>query len=348
MKINSKDPGNSSVDYRIASFGLGTAGCRILSQLERNGVKLGKHHYASCTQSDFDLVSGKNRITIKLPVGGKISQRFVRGAAHAHRDQIDRALEGVDTLFLIAGLGGKVGSALAPMIAEMARERNIRCFSVVVMPFKFEKNKHFTAGVALKWIRSLSDGIIIVDNDEILERFPQAPLQESFELIDKSLALAVSRLFGLADNAQGASLDMDKLLQVVATDGYSVLGTSGPRSDTPLSAVKSAVKSISKTADPREVRKAIIFMAGNAKLSASDLTSAIGTVESFIGPRLSSVDLGYSTGGMVSSALILGSGFPVTKFDKYDPLDSILAGREIDFYPESSIEIDLGRLENIE
>ena len=348
MNMSSKALRTSSVDYRIASFGLGTAGCRILSQLERNGVQLGKHHYASCTQSDFDLISIKNRITIKLPLGGKISHRFVRGAAHAHTQQIERALEGVDTIFLIAGLGGKVGSALAPMIAEMARERGVRCFSVVVMPFKFEKNKHFTAGVALKWIRRFSDGVIIVDNDEILERFPQAPLQESFELIDKSLALAVSRLFGLADNAQGASLDMDKLLQVVASDGYSVLGTSGPKSDTPVGAVKGAIKCISKTVDPREAKKAIIFMAGDAKLSASDLTSAIGTIESILGSNLSSVDYGYSSGGMVSSALLLASGFPETKFDKYDPLGSILAGKEIDFYPESSIEIDLDKLENIE
>ena len=59
-------------------------------------------------------------------------------AAQENRDDIIKALQGADMIFVTAGMGGGTGTGGAPIVAECAREVGALTVGVVTRPFTFE------------------------------------------------------------------------------------------------------------------------------------------------------------------------------------------------------------------
>ena len=53
-----------------------------------------------------------------------------RKSAEESRNQIAKALEETDMVFIAAGMGGGTGTGAAPIVAELAKELNIRLISL--------------------------------------------------------------------------------------------------------------------------------------------------------------------------------------------------------------------------
>ncbi len=75
-------------------------------------------------------------ITQGLGAGAK--PEIGRAAAEEAADELYRHLDGAHMVFITAGMGGGTGTGAAPVIARMARERNILTVGVVTKPFDFE------------------------------------------------------------------------------------------------------------------------------------------------------------------------------------------------------------------
>ena len=60
-------------------------------------------------------------------------------AISEEKDNVRKTLEGVDLIFLLAGLGGGTGGGATPEIARLARETGALVFAFVPMPFSWEK-----------------------------------------------------------------------------------------------------------------------------------------------------------------------------------------------------------------
>ncbi len=61
-----------------------------------------------------------------------------RLAAEASAEQISASFEGVDLVFVTAGMGGGTGSGASPVVARLAKERGALVVAVVSAPFGFE------------------------------------------------------------------------------------------------------------------------------------------------------------------------------------------------------------------
>ena len=75
-------------------------------------------------------------ITQGLGAGAK--PEIGKAAAEEAADELYRHLDGAHMVFITAGMGGGTGTGAAPVIARMARERNILTVGVVTKPFGFE------------------------------------------------------------------------------------------------------------------------------------------------------------------------------------------------------------------
>ena len=199
---------------RIVAVGIGTAGCNILSQIADYDLEISSLNFVSCDKTDLAKVQNGEKILIPLEVGGKVATGYVRGAALKFLNNIEHMVENAGMVIITAGLGGKVGSAISPLVAEVCKKYSKKCMAIVTMPFRFENNKHFTAGVALKRLRRLTAGIIVVDNDEILDNAPQAPLLEVYRTINDKIGVAFGRLLGGSEE-NGVAVDMHKLLDTM-------------------------------------------------------------------------------------------------------------------------------------
>ncbi|MEM2114691.1 MAG: hypothetical protein QXS12_04485, partial [Candidatus Caldarchaeum sp.] len=113
-------------EIRIKLIGVGGAGCNTVNRLNSLGLT-GVYTIAANTDlQHLDMVRADKKILL-----GKSVTRLrgaggdpVRGrkAAEESEEEIRRALEGADIVFLAAGLGGGTGTGAAPVVARIARE----------------------------------------------------------------------------------------------------------------------------------------------------------------------------------------------------------------------------------
>lgn len=334
---------------RVTAIGIGSAGCNILSQLFDYDLEINSYHFLSCDRNDLATPEKGEKVLIPLELGGKVATGYVRGAALKSLNKIRHLVEDSDMVIVTAGLGGKVGSAIAPLVAEICRESSKKCLVIATMPFRFENNRHFTAGVALKRLKKLAAGLMVIDNDEILDNAPQAPILEVYRAINQKIGFALSRLLGGSEQT-GVAVDMHKFLETLGAGGYSLLEVADSSStNSPEDAVKRALKSICRSANPESATRALLYMVGDEKLSSSDLYSSINLVSGVLGNGSPEIQYGFSSKQTsTTTAILITSGYESTRFDDYDPLSKILADSEVDDAPETNLGIDLGDISLLE
>ena len=122
------------------------------------------------------LVRARCPNKIRLGPDKGLWQSSVRSAqmdAENNRDIIERMLFGAHTVFLIAGMGGTIGTGATPVVAGIAKRMNIKTVSIVSMPLECEgKPRMDKALKAVDELRGLTGRVVtmlqILDN-EILE-----------------------------------------------------------------------------------------------------------------------------------------------------------------------------------
>lgn len=347
MLGSSADLGHSSGNSSLI-IGVGSAGCRITSRLHDLGAKVHKFSYLSCDKDDLDFSAEGDKLLIPYEARGETTPAVIRGIGSRYLPEIRTLLRDSEIVFLVAGLGGKVGSGLAPLITSTASELGANVIGVAVMPYRFERAKHFYAGVALRHLRALAKGIIVVDNDEFLESAPKVPLLETYRQANENICSAINRIMR-SSNGEEFGIGLIKFMDTVNHDGYSILSLQrSPSENSAEDAVSATVQSIYRTTGPGEASRAILYIVGDENLSAGDISASVSRLGSFLGGS-TQVDYGMSMRGAGNlSAILLASGFKTTKFDEYDPLSNVLIGRELDFEPESTLTLQIEGLVQIE
>ena len=84
------------------------------------------------------------------------SVQLIRGSTYKVADEIKSKIAKYSTVILMSNLAGKAGAAIAPVVSEMCKESDKGLISFAIMPFKYEKDRIFNSGIALKRIRENS------------------------------------------------------------------------------------------------------------------------------------------------------------------------------------------------
>ena len=69
-------------------------------------------------------------------------------AATEMKDDITKALDGADMVFITAGMGGGTGTGAAPIVAQIARDLGILTIAFVTKPFSWEGKKRMAQAEA--------------------------------------------------------------------------------------------------------------------------------------------------------------------------------------------------------
>jgi cell division protein FtsZ len=97
--------------------------------------------------------------------GGRVNT--ARAAALQNIDVLKAAVSGFDTAIVVAGLGGGTGSAVAPILARLARGAGVATIATVVMPFDFEGPRNGTAVTALRNLEREVDLLMPFSNQKL-------------------------------------------------------------------------------------------------------------------------------------------------------------------------------------
>lgn len=338
-------PENNRGDF--VAIGIGSAGSRIVSLLSKETTHVDRFAYVSFDHNDFDVATTGTKILIDSPVDQKLTPSIVRGLSMRCIAGIRRILEGAEVAFVVAGLGGATGTGLAPLVADLAREQGVTTVGVAVMPFEFEKKLRFYAGVALRRLRGAAKGVIVIDNDTLLKSSPEDSLTDIYKMANGEAVKALSTIFSKTSESDVA-VGPRKVLGAVLQEGYSLLGVARSGStDKAEEALAGAVISISKIAEAKEARHAVVFLTGDSTLSANDVGTAVKRLGSMMNNQSVDVEYGVSYRGSAQLQVsLLATGFMSTKYDDYDPLAKIFGKNVIDDSMEYSLPEGLELLQS--
>ena len=214
----------------IKVIGVGGGGNNVVNRMVRSGVKSVEFIAVNTDKQALTSSSAGYKIQIgeKLTHGqGAGSNPDVgRKSAEESRNQISKALEDTDRVFITAGMGGGTGTGAAPVVAEIAREQGVLTVGVVTKPFAFEGRKRMTqAEQGIEELRSKVDSLVIIPNERLKYATDQKiTFANAFEIADDVLRQAVQSISDLIRDTGFINLDFADVSAVMKDAGLAHMG----------------------------------------------------------------------------------------------------------------------------
>ena len=214
----------------IKVVGVGGAGNNVVNRMVKTGTQ-GVEFIAINTDKQALAVSNADQ---KLQIGEKMTHGQGAGSdpevgkrsAEESRNNIAKAIENADMVFITAGMGGGTGTGAAPTVADIAREAGILTVGVVTKPFKFEgKRRMDQANAGIKELLGKVDSLLIIPNDRLKYATDQkVTLANAFEIADDVLRQAVTSISDLIKNTGFINLDFADVTCIMKGAGFAHMG----------------------------------------------------------------------------------------------------------------------------
>ncbi len=194
-----------------------------------------------------------SRSQVKIQIGKKLTRGLGAGARpeigrqaiEENKDEVARAIEGSDLVFVTAGMGGGTGTGAAPVIAEMAREMGALSIGIVTKPFLFEGKKRMRqAEQGLAELKRAADTVIVVPNERLLSVVGKGvSFRDALKKADEVLLHATQGISDLINVTGEVNVDFADVRTVMQNRGPALMGTGFGRGEN--RAVEAAQEAIS-------------------------------------------------------------------------------------------------------
>ena len=255
------------------------------------------------------------------------SVQLIRGSTYKVSKEIKSKISQYSTIILMSNLAGKAGSAMAPVISEMCKEADKGLISFAVMPFKYEKERIFNSGIALKRIRENSQCTIVLDNDSLLESNPDLSPKTCYSI------------------ANSAIMHVVKSLETIEISSETNILTTSKEGQNMEDSLRDSLKMLYQNAPPNTIKSSMIYVAGGENIPIGVINSIKNISNGITNKSNSQINIASSD---ESKVVMLSSVQTMTKFDNYDPLGMIPKDQTLDWdTPDCSIDckLDLYQLE---
>jgi cell division protein FtsZ len=183
--------------------------------------------------------------TSKAPVNIQIGKKLTRGLGAGARpevgrqalaeseEEVRRALDGADLVFVTAGMGGGTGTGAAPLVAEIARDLGALTIGIVTKPFSFEgKKRERAAQQGMAELRRCVDTMIVVPNDRLLAVVPKGTsFRDALKKADEVLLHATQGISDLISVTGDVNVDFADVRTVMASRGPALMGSGFAEGD---------------------------------------------------------------------------------------------------------------------
>ncbi|MGC9049000.1 MAG: cell division protein FtsZ [Patescibacteria group bacterium] len=234
---------------KIKVVGVGGAGCSIISRLMKSKIPNLELIAINTDSQSLARTSAHKKIKIgkrgTKGSGTGMNVNLGQQAAEISRKEIIGELRGTDLIFLVAGLGGGVGSGALPVIAEISRELGILTIALVTKPFIFEGLRRMAiAEQTIKILATKVDALISIANERLLKVIDRTtPLLEAFGIIDKVLEEVVGGITEVINSTGLVNVDSTDLKTILKDAGQVLLGIGTAEGESrAIQAVKKAIE----------------------------------------------------------------------------------------------------------
>ena len=265
----------------IKVIGVGGGGNNAVNRMVDNQIK-GVQFLAVNTENQV-LELSKADVTIQI--GEKVTKGLGAGAnpqigeeaAQESREEITKALEGADMVFVTAGMGGGTGTGAAPIVAECAKEVGALTVGVVTKPFAFEgKRRRAAAEKGIEFLTQKVDTIIVIPNDKLLQVVDKkCSVSDAFSKADEVLRQGIKGISDLIQIPGLINLDSADVKTIMTNQGEALMGIGeGTGENRAADAAKMAINSPLLETSIDGAKGILLNISGSSELGIFEVNEA--------------------------------------------------------------------------
>ena len=253
---NESEFGNISFDLPknqsnvIKVIGVGGGGSNAINHMFKQGIK--GVDFIICNTDSQALANSP--VPNKIQLGVHLTEGLGAGAnpevgqqsAIESIEEIEKMLDtNTKMIFITAGMGGGTGTGAAPVIAQLAKERDILTVGIVTIPFQFEgKVRQEQALQGVERLRKQVDSLIVINNNKLREVYGNLGFKAGFSKADEVLATASRGIAEVITHHYTQNIDLKDAKTVLSNSGTAIMGSAVASGDDRAKiAIKSALDS---------------------------------------------------------------------------------------------------------
>jgi cell division protein FtsZ len=271
---------------RITVIGVGGGGTNAVNNMIALNLPGVDFVVANTDAQQLQLSRAERRIQLgpHITQGNGAGGRPEVGKASADEasDDLARHLENTHMVFITAGMGGGTGTGAAPVIARMARERNILTVGVVTKPFAFEGRRRMKlAEEGISELQAYVDTLIVIPNQNLFKvANERTGWKEAFEMADNVLYMGVRGVTDLMVLPGLINLDYADIRSVMAEMGKAMMGTGeADGEDRALRAAEAAISNpLLEDTNMKGARGLLINITGGSDITLFEMDQAANRI----------------------------------------------------------------------
>ena len=317
---------------RIKVVGVGGAGGAAINRMIEAGVE-GVEFIVINTDAQ---ALHHSKAQIKIHIGKDATRGLGAGAdpfvgekaAKESIEDIKKALEGADMVFVTIGAGGGTGSGAGHVVAQAAKDMGILAIGFATKPFAFEGEKRRrNAETAIDNLRNAVDTLIIIPNDRLLQTIDrQTPLLEAFKVADDVLRQGVQGISDLITVHGLINLDFADVKAVMSNAGSALMGIGRANGENrAVVAAQQAIESPLLEVSIDGARGILFNVIGGNDLSMHEINAAAESIT-----NAADADANIIFGATINPDLdgeviitVVATGFDASYFTRRGKTDSI-------------------------
>ncbi len=234
----------------IKVIGVGGGGSNAINHMFKEGIK--GVDFIVCNTDSQALQNSP--VPNKIQLGVNLTEGLGAGAnpdvgqqsAIESIPEIEAMLDSnTKMVFITAGMGGGTGTGAAPVIAQLAKERDILTVGIVTIPFQFEgKVRAEQALLGVERLRKQVDSLIVINNNKLRDVYGNLGFKAGFSKADEVLATASRGIAEVITHHYTQNIDLKDAKTVLSNSGTAIMGSSTAIGDNrAIEAIKSALDS---------------------------------------------------------------------------------------------------------
>lgn len=277
---------------KIKVIGVGGGGNNAINRMIEADLK-GVEFIVVNTDAQALYVSKAEK---KIQIGEKLTKGLGAGAdpevgkkaAQESEEELVRALQGADMVFLTAGMGGGTGTGAAPIIARLARQLGALTVGVVTRPFTFEgKRRGAQADQGIDDLKAELDSLITIPNDRLLQVVEKSTaFNDAFKIADDILRQGVQGISDLITKPGVINCDFADVQTIMRNTGTALIGIGRAKGENrAIEAAKQAISSPLLETSIQGAKGVLINVSGSYDLSLLEINEAAEIIHGAADPE---------------------------------------------------------------
>ena len=216
----------------IKVIGVGGGGSNAINHMFKQGIK--GVDFIVCNTDSQALQN--SAVPNKIQLGVHLTEGLGAGAnPDVGQQSAIESIADIETMldqntkmvFITAGMGGGTGTGAAPVIAQLAKERDILTVGIVTLPFVFEgKVRQEQALIGIEKLRKQVDSLIVINNNKLREVYGNLGFKAGFSKADEVLATASRGIAEVITHHYTQNIDLRDAKTVLSDSGTAIMGSA--------------------------------------------------------------------------------------------------------------------------